>query len=412
MTEYAAEAAGYELRPEAPGHADVLWSTRRRVTGMEQHTARWDPALGWSAPLPDWDGPNTLVLVFSGSDLQDDDEPLRAVLSAFPHSVVTGCSTSGAILDASVYDESLTVAVARFESTRLALETEPVTLSSSSDVGRALGGRLRERGDDLVGGFVLCEGLLANGSALARGLTDGTGGSAAITGGFAGDGDRLVSTWVLVDGHRVAGHASAVGLYGAAIEVGYGSRGGWTPLGPERKVTRSEGSVLLELDGQPALALYNAYLGERAAGLPATALLFPLALRAGPARDSEIIRSVLSIDEARQSMTFAGDVPEGATAQMLRGTAERLVDAARGAARMARLPRCSPTLAIVVSCVGRRLYLGQRVEDELEAVADGLGPSCGLVGFYSYGELSPVSTGACDLHNHTMTITVLGERMG
>jgi hypothetical protein len=379
---------------------------------MEQRTARWDPTRGWSAPLPDWDGPNTLVLVFSGSDLQDDDAPVRAVLSAYPHSVVTGCSTSGAILDAGVHDGSLTVAVARFERTTLALEAEPVSPFSSGDVGRALGRRLRERGDDLAGVFVLCEGMLANGSALAQGLTEGTGGSAAITGGFAGDGDRFGSTWVLVDGHRAAAHVSAVGLYGAAVEVGYGSRGGWTPLGPERLVTRSEGSVLLELDDQPALALYKTYLGERASGLPATALLFPLALRTGPARDIEIVRSVLSIDESRQSMTFAGDIPEGATAQMLRGTAERLVDAARDAARSARLSDGSPALAVVVSCVGRRLYLGQRVEDELEAVVDGLGPGCGLVGFYSYGELSPVSTGTCDLHNHTMTITVLGERAG
>jgi hypothetical protein len=109
-------------------------------------------------------------------------------------------------------------------------------------------------------------------------------------------------------------------------------------------------------------------------------------------------------------MTFAGDVPQGSTAQLMRGTTERLVDAAQSAAVSARLPGDEPSLAIAVSCVGRRLYLGQRVEDELEAVTSGLGPNCGLVGFYSYGELSPVSAGTCDLHNQTMTITVLRER--
>jgi len=109
-------------------------------------------------------------------------------------------------------------------------------------------------------------------------------------------------------------------------------------------------------------------------------------------------------------MTFAGDVPQGSTAQLMRGTTEGLVDAAQVAAASARLSGDEQSLAIAVSCVGRRLYLGQRVEDELEAVTSGLGPNCGLVGFYSYGELSPVAAGTCDLHNQTMTITVLRER--
>jgi hypothetical protein len=122
--------------------------------------------------------------------------------------------------------------------------------------------------------------LGVNGSRLAEGLATGTGGSAVITGGLAGDGSRFERTWVLVDGHPQVSHVTAIGLYGTALEVGYGSDGGWTVLGPERVITRSEGNVLLELDGHPALELYKSYLGERAVGLPATALLFPLAVRA------------------------------------------------------------------------------------------------------------------------------------
>jgi hypothetical protein len=377
---------------------------------MDLFTARWTRGSGWSSPLPAWDGPGTLVLVFGSSDLLDDDTDLRAVAAAFPSSAVIGCSTSGEILDSGVYDESITVAVTRFERTALALEVEPVSQSSSAQMGRRIGTRLRERGDDLASVFVLSDGLDINGSDLAGGLAEGVHGSAVITGGLAGDGSRFERTWVLVDGRPAAGHVTAVGLYGTALEVGYGFEGGWTVLGPQRVVTRSEGNVLLELDGQPALELYKTYLGERAAGLPATALLFPLAIRTGEEADRELVRTVLAVDESRQSMTFAGDVPQGSTAQLMRGTTEGLVDAAQGAAVSARLSGDEPTLAIAVSCVGRRLYLGQRVEDELEAVTSGLGPKCGLVGFYSYGELSPVAAGTCDLHNQTMTITVFGER--
>ena len=377
---------------------------------MDKFTARWTPASGWSAPLPAWDGPGTLVMVFGGSELLDDDAPLRAVVAAFPRSAVMGCSTSGEILGSGIFDGSVTVAVARFERTVLALEAEPVHGSDSAEVGRALGTRLLARGDDLAAVFVLSDGIAVNGSALAAGLTAGTRGSAVITGGLAGDGSRFERTWVLVDGRPAVSSVTAVGLYGTELEVGYGSNGGWTVLGPERVVTRSEGNVLLGLDGQPALELYKSYLGERVSGLPATALLFPLAVRAPGAADRELVRTVLGVDEARQSMTFAGDVPEGSTAQLMRGTSERLVDAAQLAAVSARLPGDAPSLAVAVSCVGRRLYLGQRVEDELEAVVAGLGSHCGVVGFYSYGELSPVSAGTCDLHNQTMTITVFRER--
>jgi hypothetical protein len=313
-------------------------------------------------------------------------------------------------VDAGVDDGSLAVAVARFERTSVALEVEPVTQSSSAEVGRNIGKRLLDRSNDLAAVFVLSDGLDVNGSKLTQGLAAGTGGLAVITGGLAGDGSRFERTWVLVDGRPQVSHVTAIGLYGTALEVGYGSDGGWTVLGPERLITRSEGNVLMELDGRPALELYKSYLGERAVGLPATALLFPLAVRASGTIDGELVRTVLGVDEAQQSMTFAGDVPQGSTAQLMRGTTERLVDAAQAAAVSARLPGNAPSLAVAVSCVGRRLYLGQRVEDELEAVMSGLGPNCGLVGFYSYGELSPVAVGTCDLHNQTMTITVFRER--
>lgn len=360
--------------------------------------------------LPAWDGPGTLVLVFGSPELLDDDTPLHALAAAFPHSAMIGCSTSGAVLDEEVYDESLTLAVARFARTTLAVEVEPVTRASSAEVGRTMGKRLREHGDDLAAVFVLGDGLDVNGSKLAEGLTQGTDGSAVISGGLAGDGTRFERTWVLVDGHPRTSYVCAVGLYGSAVEVGNGSDGGWTMFGPERVITSSEGNVLLELDGRPALELYKTYLGDRAAGLPATALLFPLAIRAGREGDRELIRTILAVDESRQSMTFAGDIPEGWTAQLMRGTTEHLVDAAQTAAGQARLPGDDPGLAIVTSCVGRRLYLGQRVEEELEAVRSGLGSTDQVIGFYSYGELSPASVSSCDLHNQTMTITVLKER--
>jgi len=378
---------------------------------MQIVTASWTQRRGWDVPLPEgWDCPDTLVLAFGPSSMLDDPGPLPDLVRRFPTAVLLGCSTSGEISGSRLLDDSLTVAVVKFERTRLAVVSAAVVESDSSTVGRELGRQLRGFGDDLVATLLLSDGTLVNGSALAAGLAVGTGRGSVASGGLAGDGSRFVRTWVLVDGTPRTGYAVAVGLYGSHLDVGYGSDGGWSVLGPERVVTRSEGNVLLELDGQPALDLYRTYLGDRAAGLPATALLFPLSVRMPGAGERELVRTVLGIDDERCSMTFAGDIPEGARATLMRSTSNRLVEAAYGAARAAALPDDAPALALAVSCVGRRLYLGQRTEEELEAVVESLPAGVTVVGFYSYGELSPVLGGGCDLHNQTMTLTVLKER--
>jgi hypothetical protein len=231
-----------------------------------------------------------------------------------------------------------------------------------------------------------------------------------VTGGLAGDGSRFQSTWVLADGAPRAGWISAVGFYGDRVHVGHGSKGGWDAFGPERVITRSQANVLFEIDGRPALALYKEYLGERAAGLPGTALLFPLALRASRGETKSLVRTILSIDEAAQSMTFAGDVPEGYLAQLMRANFDRLVAGASEAARLtSEGSRQGASLALAISCVGRRLVLGQRAEEEVEAAREALSRGARLLGFYSYGEISPFAMGKCDLHNQTMTLTNIEE---
>jgi hypothetical protein len=257
---------------------------------------------------------------------------------------------------------------------------------------------------------VLSDGLGVNGTELVAGLTAGTGSQVLISGGLAGDGPRFERTWVLVDGVPRVGYVTALGLAGDDLVVSHGSRGGWDIFGPERLITKSDGNVLYELDGQPALELYKKYLGDRAVGLPATGLLFPLAVRASGESGRSLTRTILAVDEATQSMTFAGDMPQGALAQLMRASFDRLVDGAYDAASDADGMPEGPTLALAVSCVGRRLLLGARTEDELEAALSALPPGTVQIGFYSYGEISPGVAGTCDLHNQTMTITTFGER--
>jgi hypothetical protein len=368
----------------------------------------------WSvAPLPELDSDCTLVLAFGGSGFGRAPAPLLDLARAYPRSHILGCSTSGEILDTKLTDETVAVAVVRFQHSRLRRADSAV--SGEVDSFRAGEAIARElAAPDLRGVFLLSDGLNVNGSELVRGLNSILPESVVVTGGLAGDGPRFERTWTLTADGPQSGLVSAVGMYGNRVHIGHGSRGGWDIFGPARLVTRSQGNVLYELDGKPALALYKDYLGERASGLPATALLFPLALRASASSQREVVRTVLAVDEAAQSMTFAGDMPENAVVRLMRANFDRVIQGAGDAALAAATPvsagNGSPVLAISISCVGRRLVLGERTEEEIEAVVESLPAGAAQIGFYSYGEISPHGFGSCDLHNQTMTLTTICER--
>ena len=292
---------------------------------MELETFTYTAAAGWSVDrLPALDSPGTLVLAFGASEFFDDPGVLGELDHAYPQSHLIGCSTAGEIFGAFVTDLSLSVAVVRFAHTDLATALAPVeTAADSYAAGEAIARTLFR--PDLRGVLVLSDGHYVNGSRLVRGLNAVLPDSVVVTGGLAGDGDRFERTWVLKDGSPHSSLVSAGGFYGDRIRIGHGSKGGWDIFGIERRVTRSEGHVLYELDGRPALQLYKEYLGERAAGLPATALLFPLALRADASDTKSIVRTALDIDEANDAMIFAGDIPQG-----------YLIDGASEAALMTR----------------------------------------------------------------------------
>ncbi len=378
---------------------------------MEVHTLGYDPKKRWSVKnRPRVDSRRTLVLLFGSSSFLESPDPLSELLDEYRESVVIGCSTAGEILGRQIFDESVSVAIVRFDQTDLRMASAPAgSAGDSFAAGRQIARQLND--SRLQGIFVLSDGLRVNGSELVRGLNSEVSPSVVVTGGLAGDGDRFRRTWVLQDRRPQSGYVTAVGFYGDRIRIGHGSKGGWDRFGPERRVTKSEGNVLFELDGRPALQLYKEYLGDRASGLPATGLLFPLALRAKQTDSKSLVRTILSVNEHEQSLTFAGDIPEGAYAQLMKANFDRLVQGASEAATSTKLlaDGDSSSLAIAISCVGRRLVLGGRTEEETEATLDVLPKGTKQVGFYSYGEISPYTAGTCDLHNQTMTLTTLSE---
>lgn len=332
----------------------------------------------------------------------------------FPSAHLLGCSTGGQINNNDVTDDEIVAAAIRFDSTELRLcDLDISDPSQSRDRGEAIGRALKA--DGLAGVFVLSDGLNVNGSELVAGITSAIGPHIPLTGGLAGDGADFQETLVGGDCRPRARKIAAIGFYGSAIRIGHGSAGGWDLFGPRRQVTKSTGNVLFELDGQPALDLYERYLGEEESKhLPGSALLFPIQVYDPSRPDSAVVRTVLAVDHDARSMTFAGDVPRGWTAQLMRGNFDRLAAGAADAARQARtgldLAEEDQPFSILVSCVGRRLLMGQRTIDEAEAAAAELGADTVRLGFYSYGEISPhAKSGLCGLHNQTMTITSFAE---
>ncbi len=372
---------------------------------------KWTETGGWTpGPLGALGESAQLVFVFGATSVLREKRLVGEIRRTYAGAHILGCSTAGEICGTQVSDDSLVATAVRFEHTRInGAQVKLDQVKNSFQAGQYLAQSLDP--DGLAHVLVFSDGLAVNGSDLVRGVTRHLPEGVTVTGGLAGDGARFEETFVFWDGAPQRGAISALGLYGSRLRVGYGSLGGWDPFGPERLITRSQGNVLYEMDGHSALELYKKYLGEHASGLPATGLLFPLSIRTS-ARAAGVVRTVLSVNEEEQSMTFAGDVPEGTYARLMKANFDRLIDGAIGAAKTSHqaLGSASPDLAILISCVGRKLVLKQRVEEEVEGVRDILGSRTVLAGFYSYGEISPFAPDAqCELHNQTMTITTFLE---
>ena len=375
---------------------------------MQTGKRTYKPGESWSAPLPDLDSRSTLILAFGDPSVADDPRPIRDLLQRYPNSHLLGCSTSGQIVSDSIVDGGLCALFMRFEHARIRLAQAAVhTFADSRHAGARIGRDLC--GKDLSGVFVLSDGIKVNGAQLIDGLRSELPDSVPVTGGLAGDADRFERTWICADGEPMIEHVAAVGIYGRNVNLWHGSKGGWDVFGPERVITHSRDNVLYELDHMPALQIYEKYLGDKAKELPSSALLFPLSLFL-PERKDTVVRTILGISREDQSMTFAGDMPEGARVQLMHANFENLIDGAAQASHM--IPHDDPDVTAVcipISCVGRRLVLRHRAEDELEEVLAAL-PWCDhYVGFYSYGEISPVVGSSCELHNQTMTLTIIGE---
>ncbi|MFT3919889.1 FIST signal transduction protein [Cloacibacterium sp.] len=350
-----------------------------------------------------------LVLGFGKRNIIDNDDFFSLIKEKFPNAEIALSSSAGEIFSNDVYDNTVAITAVSFSSSTI--KTSQIDIdyfSNSFEAGKQLIENLPK--ENLKWVFVLSDGSAVNGSQLVQGMNENRPEDVLISGGLAGDGDKFEKTVVGLNQKPAPHKILAIGFYGEKLTLSHSSFGGWDTFGLERTVTKSENNVLFEIDNKNALDLYKKYLGKYAEELPSSALLFPLSLKLTD-DDEPIVRTILSVDEKKNVMIFAGDLPEGSKVRFMKANMDRLIDAAHDAAtECLNMSKQEPKLGIIVSCVGRKLVLGDRIPEEVEMVSNLFKENTKLTGFYSYGEISPLKPFEnCALHNQTITITTVNE---
>ena len=353
---------------------------------------------------------NPLVLVFGNRFALEDPNIYQEIKTLFPTGEIVFGSTSGEIVGPNVYTDSVAITAIEFENSSYLISRENISKNNldSKIVGKKLISQFPT--EKLKHIFIVSDGSFVNGSELTEGFNESNTPKIGITGGLCGDGTRFEKTLASYNENPKEGEVVAIGLYGDTLEITSSIKGGWRPFGPEKIITKSKGNVLYEVDDVPVLDLYKTYLGKKAIDLPGSALLYPLKVTCEK-DNRHVVRTILKLNEQDKTMTFAGNVPTGAKVQLMMTTVDNLASAAETAAINALKNRINqPQLALIVSCVGRKIVLDKMVEEEIEEVLRVIDNKTVTSGFYSYGEIAPFhGEQNCKLHNQTMTLTLLSE---
>lgn len=350
-----------------------------------------------------------LVLAFGEREVLEQILPFHLLKSTYPNSQIVICSSAGQFSNNSIVENKVVGTAITFEKTEIKLcEIDWITMNGISKLGEKIEKELLS--DDLKALLVLSEGTSVNGTELINTLTDITDSKIPIFGGLAGDGEAFKKTIVGLNSDASEGKIVIIGFYGNAVQFGFGCDGGWSDFGPEREVTQSNKNILYKIGDRFALDLYKEYLGQYSKDLPASALYFPLSMKENE-NSEPVVRTILAINEEEKSMTFAGNIPQGSLIRLMKGNFDKLIDAACDAGNSAKISNnTTSNLALVVSCVGRKIVLGNRIEEELEVAKQALANTTTICGFYSYGEISPnLKQISCELHNQTIAITTISE---
>ncbi|MBM3272405.1 hypothetical protein FJY94_03985 [Candidatus Kaiserbacteria bacterium] len=365
--------------------------------------------------------PNAAI-VFASS-FYDQKQVIDGVRSVTKDALLVGASTAGEITTVGpLKKHSVAVMLITSDSIRFSAAADTTVGTDARAAGKTVADKVKQlAGDDFRALLMFPDVLVGNGADIVRGILDSLGDHFPVMGGAAGDDFKFSKTFQYLNDQVLSGAVVGLGLSGT-FRLGVGVKHGWIPIGSPSRVTKSQGSILHELDGKPAIKLYEDYFGEEEARhlkeetLAKLAIAYPLGMRIAGSEEM-LLRDPLSVD-AHGSITCAAEIPEGAEVQLMIGSRESAVAVAREAAQYAlnQLEGAQPKAVIIFNCIARNKLFGERAGDEIAAIQEVLGPSVPLLGFYTYGEQAPLGGEVRNLercnpafHNETVVICVLGD---
>jgi hypothetical protein len=362
-----------------------------------------------------------LLLVFSSVEY-DQERMLAGVRSVGKDALLVGCSTAGEITtNGPAKRKSVAVMAIHAPGVHFSAGAGENIAGGAREAGRKVAEIVKSAGGNPDAFIMFPDVLSGNGADIVRGILDVLGQHSLVVGGAPGDDFKFKKTYQYLNEKIYSGSVLGLGLSGA-FKIGVGVKHGWIPIGIPMKVTKSEGSVRHELDGKPAISVYQKYFGEEEAKqlqketLAQLAITYPLGMSI---KDSEemLIRDPITFDE-KGSITCAAEIPEGATVQLMAGSREEAIKAAKIAAQnaLSQLEGSAPKAVIIFNCIARNKLFGEHSKEEIDAIQEVIGRDVPLIGFYTYGEQAPIgrdvrniNTCNTDFHNETVVICIIGE---
>jgi hypothetical protein len=282
----------------------------------------------------------------------------------------------------------------------------------------------QELGEKLLYGFhdihrdlsvIFSDGLMKDTSNLIYGLQGKLGSSFPLVGGSASDNLMFKKTYLYFN-QEIFNDAACALILGGKLNFGLGIKHGWLPLGKPRRVTRSRGNIVYEIDGSVAASLYEEYfaydLNKLRKELKRISVLYPIGIYLAGEKEY-LLRNILSVQDDG-SLVFQGDVPQDSEIRLMIGTKDSALTATRQALEEAKtaLAGRKISFALILDSISRYILLGREAHKELEIIKAGLDKDTPVIGLYTYGEQAPLTAinyrGRAYFHNQTITLLAIG----
>ncbi|OIO50349.1 hypothetical protein COX74_02945 [bacterium (Candidatus Gribaldobacteria) CG_4_10_14_0_2_um_filter_41_16] len=368
-----------------------------------------------SNALSQVNGAANLLVVFATVNYSQE-EVLKGVKLLAKDALVVGCSGLRCISNNHGFDKGVAV---------MAISSDDIILKSAVGVnaqkdsyaaGHSLAKNLVDQATAVL--MIFMDAVGVNGSAVVRGILDGSRKNLPIIGGMASDASTFTKTYEYHQGEALSDAVVGVAMSGK-ISFGIGVQHGWQSIGLPVTVTKSEGATIKEINGKPAIKFFEEYFGaEEAKQLykPLSRICYVYPLGMSVEGSDELLIRIAFVANEKGELVCAGEIPQGSQIRLMLGDYEKAIEAAQEAAKKAKqqLKGATPKAALVFNCAARYMLLGKRADEEIQAIQSVLGGNIPLIGFYTYGEQAPLRgdvgpTCSSLFHNETMTMILLGE---